>query len=124
MDAVKNRLYDQLRVMPVITPASSSLIPYGGCNGHGGRTGSGYKEVHDDYGYDTPVPDIEGERILKYALAYDLLLCNMCLKKRNSHLITACVILKGHVTNVMVISVKEAALQPSAGKRHVDWYAV
>ena len=38
--------------------------------------------------YDKPVLDIEGEGILEYALAYDLLLCNMCLKKRNGHLIT------------------------------------
>ena len=61
--------------------------------------------------YDKPVPDIEGEMILEYALAYDLLLCNMCLKKRNSHPTTdrsgntAFVISKGTVTDVMVISV-------------------
>ena len=62
---------------------------------------------------------------LVYALAYGLLLCNMCLKKRNSHLITdrssnaACDILKVPVTDVMVISGEEVALQPSAGKRLV-----
>ena len=112
--------------MSAITQATASLIPYGGCNGHGGRSGSGYKEVHGDYGYDKPVQDIEGERILEYALAYDLLLINMCLKKRNNHLITdrsgnaACVISKGPVTDVMVISGEEVALQPTAGKRHVD----
>ena len=50
----------------------------------------------------------------------------MFLKKRNSHLITdmsgntACVISKWPVTDVMVISGVEAALQQSAGKRHVD----
>ena len=115
-DAVKDRLYDQLRAMPAITQATASLIPYGGCNGHGGRTGSGYKEVHGNYGYDKPVADIEGERILQYALAYNLLLCNMCLKKRNSQLITdrsgntTCVISEGPVTDVIVISVKEVAL--------------
>ena len=87
--------------MSAITSAT-----YGGCNGHGGRTGSGYKDVHCDYGYDKPVPDIEGERILEYALAYNLLLCNMCLKKRNSHLTTdrsdntACVISNVPVTDV------------------------
>ena len=48
----------------------------------------------------------------------------MCLKNCNSHLITnrsgdtACVISKGPVSDVMV------TLQPSPGKRHVDWYAV
>ena len=121
-DAVKDRLYDQLRVKPAITQATASLIPCGSCNGHQGRTDSGYKEVHGDYWYDKPVPDIEGD----YALAYDLLLCNKCLKKRNNNLITgrsgntACVILKGPVTDVMVISREQVALQPSAGKRHVD----
>ena len=79
MDTVKDRLYDQLYVIPAITPATASLILYGDCNGHGGNTGSGYKEVHGDYGYEKPVQDIEGERILEYALAYDLLLCNMWL---------------------------------------------
>ena len=116
MDAVKDRLYNQLRAMPAITQASASLVLYCDCNGHGGRTGSDNKEVHGEYTYDKPVPYIEGERILEYALAYDLLLCNMCLKKRNSHLIidrsgnTACVISKGPVADVMVISVKEVAL--------------
>ena len=33
-------------------------------------------------------PDSEGERILEYALAYDLFLGNTCFKKRDSHLIT------------------------------------
>ena len=109
--------------MPEITQVSASLIQYGDCNDLGGRTGSGYKEVHGDYGYDKPVPDIEGESILEYALADVLLLCNMFLKKCNTHLITdrsgntACVILKGFV---MVISGEEVALQPSAGKRDVD----
>ena len=111
--------------MPATTPASASLIPSGDCNGHGGRTGSGYKEAHGDYEYDKPVSDIEGERIMDFALAYDLLLCNMCLKKRNSHLITerscntACIFSKGPVAGVMVISGAAVALQPSAGKGHV-----
>ena len=112
--------------MPAITPASASLIPYGDCNGHRSRTGSGFKEVHCDFWYDKPVPDIEGERILEYALAYEVLLCNMCLKKRNSNFSTdrsgntTCVISKGPVTGVIVISGEEVALQSSAGKRHVD----
>ena len=44
--------------------------------------------VHGGCGYDTLVLDIEVERILGYALAYDLLLFSMCLKKLRSHLIT------------------------------------
>ena len=39
-------------------------------------------------GHGRPEPDVEGERILEYALAFDLLLGNTCFKKRDSHLIT------------------------------------
>ena len=46
------------------------------------------KDVYGGCGHGKPNPDMEGERILEYAWAYDLLLCNMCLKERNSHLIT------------------------------------
>ena len=39
-------------------------------------------------GYGRSEPDVEGERILEYALAFDLLLGNTCFKKPDSHLIT------------------------------------
>ena len=39
-------------------------------------------------GYGRSEPDVEGERILEYALAFNLLLGNTCFKKRDSHLIT------------------------------------
>ena len=72
--------------MTAMIPASEFLIPCGDWNGHAGSTGSGYKEVHGGYGYGKPDPD--SERILEYALAYDLFLGNTCFKKRDSHLIT------------------------------------
>ena len=87
-DAVKDRFNDQLRAMNAMIGAAIFLTPHGDCNDYGSNTGSGYKEVHDSCGYAKPDPDIEGERNLGYALAYDLLLCNTYLKKRNSHLIT------------------------------------
>ena len=68
--------YDQLRAVTAMIPASEFLIPCGDWNGHVGSTGSGYKEVHGGYGYGKPDPDSEGERILEYALAYDLFLGN------------------------------------------------
>ena len=64
------------------------LIPCGDWNGHVGHAGTGYREVHGGMGYGRPEPDVEGERILEYALAFDLLLGNTCFKKRDSHLIT------------------------------------
>ena len=74
--------------MTAMIPASEFLIPCGDWNGHVGSTGSGYKEVHGGYGYGKPDPDSEGERILEYALAYDMFLGNTCFKKCDSHLIT------------------------------------
>ena len=74
--------------MTAMIPASEFLISCGDWNGPVGSTGSGYKEVHGGYGYGKPDHDSEGERILEYAPAYDLLLGNTCFKKRDSHLIT------------------------------------
>ena len=61
-------------------PASEFLIPCGDWNGHVGRAGTGYREVHGGMGYGRPEPD-EGERILEYALAFDLLLGNTCFQE-------------------------------------------
>ena len=43
--------------------------------------------MHGGMRYGRPEPDVEGERILQYSLAFDLLLGNTCLKKCDSHLI-------------------------------------
>ena len=86
-DSVKDLFYYQLRALTALIQASEFLILCGHWNGHVGSTGSGYKEVHGGYGYGKPDPDSEGERILEYALAYDLFLGNTCFKKRDSHLI-------------------------------------
>ena len=64
------------------------MIPCGDWNGHAGRAGTVYREVHGGMGYGRSQPDVEGERILEYALAFDLLLGNTCFKKRDGHLIT------------------------------------
>ena len=44
--------------------------------------------MHGGMGYSRPEPDVEGDRTLEYALAFNLLLGNTCSKKRDSHLIT------------------------------------
>ena len=59
--------------------ASEFLIPCGDWNDHVGHAGTGYREVHGGIGYGRPEPDVEGERILEYTLAFDLLLGNTCL---------------------------------------------
>ena len=76
-------------------------------------------------GYGRSEPDVEGERILEYALAFDLLLGNTCFKKRDSYLITyksgnAATqmdfipfprVMRKLVTDVKVIQGEEVALQ-------------
>ena len=94
-------------------------------NGHVGRAGTGYREVHGGMGYGWPEPDVEGERILEYALAFDLLLGNTCFKKGDSHLTTYrsgnaarqidfilfCRTMRRLVTDVKVIPGEEIAQQ-------------
>ena len=87
-DEVKDLFFDQLRAVTARIPASEFLIPCGDWNGHVGRAGTGYREEHGETGYGRPEPDVEGERILEYTLAFDLLLGNTCFKKHDSHLIT------------------------------------
>ena len=87
-DEVKDLFFDQLRAVTARIPASEFLIPCGDWNDHVGRAGTGYREVHGGMRYGRPKPDVEGERILEYALAFDLLLGNTCFKKCDSHLIT------------------------------------
>ena len=59
-DAVNNLFNCQLRVRT----ASKVLIPCRDWNGHAGRTGSDYKEIHGGCVYGELDPDIEGETIL------------------------------------------------------------
>ena len=73
---VKDLFFDQLRAVTARIPASEFLIPCGDWNGHVGRAGTGYREVHGGMGYGRPEPDVEGERTLEYALAFDLLVGN------------------------------------------------
>ena len=87
-DVDKDLFFDQLHAVTARIPRSELLIPCGDWNGHVGRAGTEYREVHGGMGYGRSEPDVEGERILEYALAFNLLLGNTCFKKRDSHLIT------------------------------------
>ena len=84
-----------------------------------------YREVHGGMGYGRPEPDVESERSLLYALAFNLLFGNTCFKKRDSHPITYksgnvatqidfilfCRAMRKLVTDVKVIPGEEVALQ-------------
>ena len=67
-------------------PASEVLIPLGDWNGHVGADSNGFEEVHHGKGFG--VRNVEGERLLEFALANDLVVGNTCFRKRVSHLVT------------------------------------
>ena len=55
-------------------------------NGHVGSEAMGYEGIHGGWGYGTR--NAEGERILEFALAMNMVICNTAFKKRESHLVT------------------------------------
>ena len=75
-DKVKDLFCDQLRAATARILGSEFLIPHGDWNNHVGRAGTGYRKVHGGMGFGRPEPAVEGERILEYALAFNLLLGN------------------------------------------------
>ena len=70
----------------VSTVPSSEKLFIGDLNGHVGATNVGFEQVHGGFGYGSRSQ--EGEDVLNFALAYDLLIANIVFKKRESHLVT------------------------------------
>ena len=85
-EAVKDSFYDQLQSLVAKIPASETLIPLGDWNGHVGSGSCGFEEVHWGRGFGER--NAEGERVLEFAFANDLVVGNTCFKKKESHLIT------------------------------------
>jgi hypothetical protein len=67
-------------------PVSEKLFIGGDLNGYVGSTRVGFNRVHGGFGYGSR--NQEGEGILNFALAYDLIVANTLFRKRVSHLIT------------------------------------
>ena len=65
---------------------SEKLLIGGDLNGHVGSTNVGFERVHGGFGYGSRSQ--EGEDVLNFALAYDLLIVNTLFRKRESHLVT------------------------------------
>ena len=84
--AEKVLFYDQLQAICMAIPSSEVLFCLGDWNGHVGAVACGYEDVHGGHGYG--IRNAEGERILEFALANDLLVGNTQFIKRDSHLVT------------------------------------
>ena len=85
-DSFKDTFYENLLSVVSKLPDKEIVIPCGDWNGHIGRTAAGYEGVHGGFGYGDR--NLEGERILEFAVANDLVVGNSFFQKRDSHLIT------------------------------------
>lgn len=85
-DTVKDAFYDQLQNTVAKVSASETLIICGDFNGHIGKLANGYEGIHGGHGYGDR--NIEGERILEFAVAHNLVVGNSYFTKKDNHLIT------------------------------------
>ena len=85
-EAQKESFYDQLQAAVLTVPSAEMTFHLGDWNGHVGAAAGGYENVHGGRGFG--VRNTEGERILEFATANDLLIGNTLFIKRESHLVT------------------------------------
>jgi hypothetical protein len=84
--SVKRQFWEDLDSMVSIVPIREKLFIGGYLNGHVGAMNAGFERVHGGFGYGAR--NQEGEDVLNFALAYDLLIASTLFRKRESHLVT------------------------------------
>ena len=82
----KDSFYDALRATVAKVDDKKLVIIAGDLNGHVGRSSEGYEGIHGGRGYGTR--NKEGDRILEFGNATDMVVLNTMFDKRNSRLIT------------------------------------
>jgi hypothetical protein len=75
-------LYGMVRAVPT----NEKLFIGEDLNGHVGSTNVGYERTHGGFGYGSR--NREGEDILDFVVAYNLVIANTFFRKRDSHLVT------------------------------------
>jgi hypothetical protein len=85
-DDVKRRFWEDLEDMVRGVSNSEKLFIGGDLNGHVGTVRRGFERVHGGFGYGEQ--NQEGENILNFDIAYDLIVANTFFRKKKSHLIT------------------------------------
>jgi hypothetical protein len=85
-ESVKMQFWEELDALVSSVPIFEKLFIGGDLNGHVGSTRVGFNWVHGGFGYGSR--NQEGEGILNFALAYDLIVANTLFRKIVSHLVT------------------------------------
>ena len=83
---IKDTSYDQLQGTVRKVGAYETLMKCGDLNGHIGKLANGYEGVHGGYGYGLIYND--GENILKFSVANNLVAGNSYFNWEDNHLIT------------------------------------
>ena len=86
LETDKDKFYDELLTYVAGINTSEITFVCGDFNGHIGDTTDGYDGIHGGTGFGKR--NSEGERILDFAMAADLVVSNSFFKKRLSHLVT------------------------------------
>jgi hypothetical protein len=77
--AVEMQFWEELDALVSSVPISEKLFIGGDLNGYVGSTRVGFAGVHVGFGYGSR--NQEGEGILNFALAYDLIVANSLFRK-------------------------------------------
>jgi hypothetical protein len=85
-ESVKMQFWEELDALVSSVPISEKLFIGGDLNGHVGSTRVVFDGVHKGFEYGSR--NQEGEVILNFALAYDLIVANTLFRKSISHLVT------------------------------------
>ena len=84
--AEKDKFYEALQTTVSGIPEKDFLLPCGDWNGHIGRLSDGFEGVHGGYAFGSR--NSEGERVLEFAVANDLVIGNSYFQKKDNHLVT------------------------------------
>ena len=79
-ESIKKQFWEDLDSMISTVPSSEKLFVGGDLNGHVGASNGGFERVHGGFGYGSR--NQEGEDVLNFALAYDMLIANTLFRKR------------------------------------------
>ena len=86
MKASKDEFYDNLYSTMSKINIQETLLVCGDFNNHIGNAPDGFEGVHGGYGYGQRNP--EGDRVLEFATAHNLVIGNSIFTKPKKHLVT------------------------------------
>ena len=85
-ESAKRQFWKDLDGLIRAVPSSEKLFIGKYLNGHICTTSVGFEVVHGGFGYGSR--NQEGEEVLDFAVAFDLMIANTFFRKRESHLVT------------------------------------